>query len=140
MKYDPMMIEPMRQELNLVGAEQLTTAEKLETFLSDNTGTVLMFVNSVCGCAAGSARPGLTQSMQSEVRPDKVGSVFAGQDVEATAALRGRFPDYPPSSPCIALFKNGEVVHFVPRHMIEGREAAQVSDDLVTAYQQHCGS
>jgi putative YphP/YqiW family bacilliredoxin len=94
----------------------------------------MLVVNSVCGCAAGSARPGIRLALQHDVRPDRTASVFAGQDLEATARARGHFADIPPSSPSIALFRDGELVYFVPRHRIEGRDAASVAQDLIAAF------
>ncbi len=136
--YDPQLVAPMRQEMVEIGAIELTTAAEVEAFLAEKTGTALIFVNSVCGCAAGSARPGLQIALKNDCKPDRVGTVFAGQDAEATARAREAFGDIPPSSPSAALFKNGEVVHFVPRHAIEGRDAPSVAFDFVTAFDEHC--
>ncbi|MFQ5601446.1 MAG: BrxA/BrxB family bacilliredoxin, partial [Candidatus Krumholzibacteriia bacterium] len=97
-------------------------------------------VNSVCGCAAGQARPGVRLALQRSVTPDRVATVFAGQDLEAAARARSYFSQYPPSSPSIALFKDGECVHFVPRHAIEGRDAVSVANDLVAAFNEHCAA
>ena len=141
MPYSELMIAPMRQELSAIGFEELRTAEDVERFLGDRGGSALLVVNSVCGCAAGMARPGVRQALeQSEIRPDRFGTVFAGQDLEATARARSYFADIPPSSPSMALFKDGEVVYFVPRHKIEGRTAEDVAADLTGAFQRFIGA
>jgi putative YphP/YqiW family bacilliredoxin len=136
--YDPTLVAPMRQEMVEMGAVELTTAADVQKFMADAQGTTLLFINSVCGCAAGSARPGLRVALQNEHKPDRVATVFAGQDREATDAARQAIGDIPPSSPSAALFKNGELVHFVPRHAIEGRDAPSVAFDFVTAFDEHC--
>ncbi len=138
MPYDPMMVQPMREELVSAGVSELRTGEDVDTFMSDKSGTAMVVINSVCGCAAGQARPGVRLALQSEKKPDRVATVFAGQDVEATAKARTYFADVPPSSPSIALFKDGELVHFVPRHMIEGRDAQAVAADLTKAFEANC--
>ena len=138
MPYDPLMVKPMRDELVEMGVKELTTAEEVDAVLGEKSGTTLVLVNSVCGCAAGMARPGLRSAMAGDTKPDRVVSVFAGQDVDATARARSYFANVPPSSPSFALFKDGDLAHFVPRHMIEGREAANVADDLRQAFEEHC--
>ena len=138
MPYDPILVQPMREELTSIGVTELTTADEVDTFMKE-PGTSLVIVNSVCGCAAGMARPGVGLALQSEVKPDRVGTVFAGQDVEATARARGYFAKFPPSSPSFAMFKDGEVVEYVPRHRIEGRAATDVANDLIAAFSEHCG-
>ncbi len=139
MPYDPRMVQPMREELTRHGVEELRDAADVQRFMeSAKTGTALLVVNSVCGCAAGGARPGIGIALRHEVKPDRVATVFAGQDLEATATARSYFQDIPPSSPCFALFKGGKVVHFVPRHMIEGRDPQTVAWDLVGAFDTHC--
>ena len=139
MPYSPLMVRPMKEELTSAGFEDLTTAAAVDAFLAEKSGTALLFVNSVCGCAAGMARPGVRMALDhSEARPDRLGTVFAGQDLEATARARGKFADIPPSSPSIALFKDGELVYFVPRHRIEGRSAQDVARDLAGAFQKFC--
>ncbi len=140
MPYSPLMVKPMREELTSIGVQELRTTEDVEQLMDDKDGTTLVFVNSVCGCAAGMARPGLRQALESSVRPDRVVSVFAGQDLEATARARSYFADVPPSSPSMALFKEGELAWFLPRHRIEGRDAMQVADDLISAFEQHCAA
>jgi len=138
MPYDPELVAPMRREMTSMGAVELLTPQDVEAFFADRSGTVLLFVNSVCGCAAGSARPGLRHALQNDHRPDRVGTVFAGQDVDATRRAREMIGDVPPSSPSAALFKDGELVHFVPRHQIEGRDAPSVAFDFVTAFDRYC--
>ena len=140
MPYDPNFVRPMREELTRIGVQELLTVADVDAFFEDRTGTRMLVINSVCGCAAGSARPGIALALQSPVRPDKVATVFAGQDLEAAARARSYFPDIPPSSPSIAIMKNGEVVHFVPRHMIEGRHPQGVAELLVAAFEKHCGT
>ncbi len=138
MLYPPELVEPMRRELTSVGVRELKTAADVEAFMTEKSGTALLIVNSVCGCAAGGARPGLRLALKHDTRPDRVGTVFAGVDTEATAKARSYFADYPPSSPSIALFKDGALVHFVPRHAIEGRDGRMVAFDLVEAFDRFC--
>lgn len=138
MPYDPRLVQPMRDEMVRMGATELTSVAEVDAALGDQRGTTLVMVNSVCGCAAGSARPGLAAALKHENRPQQVVTVFAGQDVEATARARQFFPDYASSSPSIALFRDGEVVHFVHRHMIEGRSPQDIAKDLAGAFDQHC--
>ena len=139
MPYSPLMVRPMKEELTSAGFEDLTTAAAVDAFLGEKSGTALLFVNSVCGCAAGMARPGVRLALEhSEARPDRLATVFAGQDLEATARARAQFADIPPSSPSVALFKDGELVYFVPRHRIEGRSAEDVARDLIGAFQKFC--
>ncbi len=140
MPYPEEMIAPMRAELTRVGATELRTAADVDRWIADKKGTALLIVNSVCGCAAGGARPGVTVALKHAVKPDRVATVFAGQDLEATARARSYFGDVPPSSPSMAIFKDGKLVHFVPRHMIEGRDGRTVGFDLVTAFDAWCGS
>ena len=123
MPYDPVLVQPMRDELTRLGVEELLDADAVDAFVK-RPGTKLIVVNSVCGCAAGMARPAVTLALRHAVRPDHVASVFAGQDLEATAKARSWFPDVPPSSPSIFLVKDQELVAFVPRHRIENRDAA----------------
>jgi putative YphP/YqiW family bacilliredoxin len=128
------MVRPMRDEVTSIGFEELMTADDVDRFMSDKEGSALLLINSVCGCAAGQARPGLRAALEGEVKPDRLVTVFAGQDLEATARARSYFADIPPSSPSIALFKAGELVYFVPRHRIESRSAADVAEDLRGAF------
>jgi putative YphP/YqiW family bacilliredoxin len=138
MPYSELMVGPMRQELTSIGVKELRTADEVDAFMNDKTGTAMLVVNSVCGCAAGMARPGVRLSLQGDRKPDRVATVFAGQDLEATARARSYFPDIPPSSPSIAFWKEGELVYFLPRHRIEGRDAHAVAADLAQAYAEHC--
>ena len=139
MPYSPLLVQPMRDELSMIGFEQLTTPEAVDQWMAAGEGTSLLVINSVCGCAAGMARPGVRLALEGGARPSRLGTVFAGQDVEATAKARGQFPDIPPSSPSMALFKGGELVYFLPRHRIEGRGAEDVAADLRAAFEEHCG-
>lgn len=137
MKYDPRIARPMREELTSIGFKELLTPEDVDRFMAEKTGTALLVVNSICGCAAGMARPGVRLALQRGPKPDWLATVFAGQDVEAVARARSYFAHLPPSSPSLALFRDGELIHFVPRHQIEGRTAVQVADDLVRALEKH---
>ena len=138
MPYPEQLCAPMRQELTQVGFEELKTMSDVESTIPNSKGTVLLVVNSVCGCAAGTARPGVTLSLKGDKKPGKLVTVFAGQDVEATAQARKYTLPYPPSSPCIALFKDGELRHFVERHHIEGRSAEMIAENLKAAYEEFC--
>lgn len=138
MPYPEDLVRPMRAELTQAGVKELKTAAEVDAFMQDKSGSAMLIVNSVCGCAAGGARPGVRLALQSPSKPQRVATVFAGQDVEAVAKARGYFADIPPSSPCIALFKDGELVHFVPRHMIEGRDPKTIAADLTKAFDQNC--
>jgi putative YphP/YqiW family bacilliredoxin len=139
MPYSPMLVKPMRDELTEIGVKELLTPADVDAFMNEKTGTAMLVVNSVCGCAAGMARPGIRAALESAAnRPDRVASVFAGQDLEATARARGYISDIPPSSPSIAFFKDGELVYFIPRHRIEGRDARAVAGDLVAVFEEHC--
>ncbi|MBO7743725.1 BrxA/BrxB family bacilliredoxin [Paenibacillus sp. MWE-103] len=132
------MIQPMRDDLTRLGIEELRTPEAVEEKLPGAQGTALVVVNSVCGCAAGQCRPGVAQALQSDLKPDHLFTVFAGQDKEATAKAREYFAPYPPSSPSIALMKDGELVHFIERHQIENRSAAEIAADLTSAFERYC--
>ena len=137
MPYSELMVAPMRAELASSGFEELRTAEDVDRFLGERTGSALLILNSVCGCAAGQARPGVRKAIDCEIKPDRLATVFAGQDVEATARARSYFADIPPSSPCMALFKDGEMIYFVPRHKIESRSAEDVAADLTSAFERY---
>ena len=137
MPYNPALVAPMRQEMTSMGARELTTATDVDTALADQRGTMLVFVNSVCGCAAGNARPALRLALQHGVKPGEVVTVFAGQDLDATSRARQYFAEYQPSSPSMALIKDGEVVHFVHRHQIEGRSPQAIAADLTAAFDRH---
>jgi len=138
MPYDPVLIQPMREDLTRIGVQELLTTADVDRFLADPAGTAMIVVNSVCGCAAGMARPAVRLALRHERRPDRSGSVFAGQDVDATARARSHFSQYPPSSPSLALFKDGQLVYFLPRHRIEGRDAESVAGEIVKAFDAHC--
>ena len=140
MPYNPMMVEPMREEMRRMGARELTTPAAVDEALGDQQGTMLVFVNSVCGCAAGNARPALRLALEHEPHPQQVVTVFAGQDLDATARARQYFADYAPSSPSMALLRDGEVVHFVHRHQIEGRSPQSIAADLAGAFDKYCGA
>jgi putative YphP/YqiW family bacilliredoxin len=140
MRYDPVMIQPFRDELTRIGFQELRTVAEVDRSLLEEKGTNLLVINSVCGCAAGKARPGVAMALKgSAVRPDRLTTVFAGGDVEATARVRELIGNIPPSSPSIALFRDGRLVHFVPRFQIESRDASEISRHLVEALQEHCG-
>lgn len=132
------MIQPMRDELTTLGIQELRTPEEVENALPEAKGTALVVVNSVCGCAAGQARPGVARALEHDVTPDHLFTVFAGQDKEATAKAREYFAPYPPSSPSIALMKDGELVHFIERHQIENRSASEIAADLTAAFDRFC--
>ena len=138
MPYSPLLVKPMRDELTAIGVRELLTAEDVNQFMAEKEGTALVVVNSVCGCAAGMARPGVRLALEHGVTPERTASVFAGQDLEATAQARGFMANIPPSSPSMALFKDGELVYFLPRHRIEGRDAQAVAQDLIAAFEEHC--
>jgi putative YphP/YqiW family bacilliredoxin len=135
--YPETLVKPMKNELTSVGFEDLTTPESVESAIKQE-GTVLVVVNSVCGCAAGAARPGVKQSLDNAKKPAHLTTVFAGFDADAVNQARKHFAPYPPSSPAIALFKNGELVHFVERHNIEGRNAAMIAEHLKMVYDEFC--
>jgi len=138
MPYPEQMVAPMRAELVEMGVQELRTTGEVDDFFASSEGTSLLLINSVCGCAAGSARPAVRLALGNGNRPGRVATVFAGQDLEATARARELIGDVPPSSPSLALMKEGELVHFVPRHMIEGREADTVAANLAEAFGIHC--
>jgi putative YphP/YqiW family bacilliredoxin len=130
MAFSPLMVQPMRDEVVRLGVAELRTPEAVDDFLAEDAGPALVFVNSVCGCAAGNARPALLLATEDPACPARRGTVFAGQDPEATARLRQHFPDLPPSSPCFYLIADGKVVAHVPREGIEGHTAEQVAVQL----------
>jgi putative YphP/YqiW family bacilliredoxin len=135
--YPAELVKPMREDLTVVGFEELHTAEDVNTALAKE-GTTLVVVNSVCGCAAANARPGAKMSLQNAKRPDHIVTVFAGVDREAVDQARQLMVPFPPSSPSMALFKNGELVHMLERHHIEGRPAEMIAENLIDAYNDHC--
>ena len=136
--YPEEMCKPMREDLTSVGFVEMTTPEEVEKILSKREGTVLVMVNSVCGCAAANARPAAAMSIQNDKKPDQIVTVFAGVDKEAVNAARAHMIPFPPSSPCMALFKDGELVHMLERHHIEGRPAEMIADNLKDAYNKVC--
>jgi putative YphP/YqiW family bacilliredoxin len=137
--YDPVMIQPFRDELTEVGIKELMTPEEVDMTITNNKGTLLVVVNSVCGCAAGKARPAIRKALQHVNTPDHKVSVFAGQDTDATTRLRESWlQGIPPSSPSIALYKGQDLVHFIPRFKIEGRTADEITADLVAAFDEFC--
>jgi putative YphP/YqiW family bacilliredoxin len=136
--YPEEIVIPMKEELTEHGFIELLTAGEVDAQLS-KTGTTLVMINSVCGCSAGSARPGVLMAvMNSDKKPDHLATSFAGFDIEAVRKLREHLLPYPPSSPAIALFKNGQLVHFIERHQIEGRPAQMIASNLKNAFDQHC--
>lgn len=138
-RYDPVMVQPMRDELTQIGFEELLTPEEVDQILgSAADGTVLLVVNSVCGCAAGKARPGVRLALEYSVRPDRLATVFAGMETDAVERARGHFIGYPPSSPQIGLFKDGQLVHMLERQDIEGRPAEAIAAELRTAFDKYC--
>ena len=139
MPYPEMLVRPMREELTRMGVEELKSAGEVDRALED-TGTTLVVVNSVCGCAARNARPAVGLALQNEILPDRVVTVFAGQDLDATERARAYLHGYPPSSPSIALLKDGDVVCMLERHQIEGRDADQIAEDLTDAFDRFCGA
>jgi putative YphP/YqiW family bacilliredoxin len=140
MTYNPALVAPMRAEVTRLGAKELTTAAEVDAALGDQKGSMLVFVNSVCGCAAGNARPALALALQHPVIPQQVVTVFAGQDLDAVSRARQYFGEYQPSSPAIALLRDGEVVHFVHRHQIEGRSPRDIAANLTAAFDKFCGT
>ena len=135
--YPAELVKPMREDLTKVGFEELHTPEAVEAALAKE-GTTLVVVNSVCGCAAANARPGAKMSLNNPKKPDYAVTVFAGVDKEATNVARQHMVPFPPSSPSMALFKNGELVHMLERHHIEGRPAELIAQNLMDAYNEHC--
>jgi putative YphP/YqiW family bacilliredoxin len=135
--YPEEIVKPMRQELVNAGFKELYTAQDVENILKEG-GTTLIMVNSVCGCAAGTARPGAVASLQFDKTPSHLATVFAGVDTEAVNKAREHMVPFPPSSPAIALFKDGELVHMLERHHIEGRSAEVIADNLAGAYEEYC--
>jgi putative YphP/YqiW family bacilliredoxin len=139
MAYPEMLVAPMRQQLENVGFKSLMSASEVENALNSKNGTQLLVFNSVCGCAAGTCRPGVIHAVNStENKPAELLTVFAGQEAEAVAKAREYTLPYPPSSPSIALFKDGNLVHFIERHMIEGRSAEMISQNLQAAFNEFC--
>lgn len=139
MRYDPIMIQPFRDELTRIGFTELRTVEAVDRSIREGKGTNLLVINSVCGCAAGKARPGIAAALrEAPVKPDHLTTVFAGADLESTARVREIMGQIPPSSPSIALFRDGELVHFIPRYQIESRDAGQIARHLLEVLAEHC--
>jgi putative YphP/YqiW family bacilliredoxin len=138
--YDERFVTPMRQELTRLGIQELRTAADVDATLKDASGTTLVVVNSVCGCAARNARPAVASALRHTVKPDHLTTVFAGQDTDAVARARSYFVGYPPSSPSIGLLKDGQLVFMLERYQIEGRSADEIARDLVQAFDKHCGN
>jgi len=132
------MIRPMREDLTRLGVEELKTPEAVDETVTNSKGTLMVVVNSICGCAAGKARPGIALALQNEVIPDKVATVFAGADIEATERARSYFTGYGPSSPSIAILKDGQLVYMLERYQIEGRDATQIAGELTKAFDEYC--
>jgi putative YphP/YqiW family bacilliredoxin len=139
MPYPEVLIRPMREELTRLGVRELKTAQEVEEAFA-TAGTNLVVVNSMCGCAARNARPAVALALRNEIKPDHATTVFAGQDLEATAQARRHFHGYPPSSPSIALLKDGELVFMIERYQIEGRDADEIAEDLMTAFDRYCAT
>lgn len=139
MPYPEQLCAPMRNELTSVGFTELKDAAQVDNTIPNSTGTMLLVMNSVCGCAAGTCRPGVRIALdKSEIKPDQLVTVFAGQDLEATAQARTYTAPFPPSSPSIALFKDGKLVHFIERHHIEGHSAEMIAENLTAAFEEFC--
>ena len=136
--YPELMVVPMREELTRLGVQELRTANEVDSVLSRKVGTVMVVVNSICGCAAGRMRPAVRLAMEHSIRPDKIVTVFAGQDRDATEQARSYFTGYQPSSPSIGLLREGELVFMLERHDIEHREAEDIAGDLIAAFNKFC--
>jgi len=140
MPYPEIMIRPMREELTRLGVEETRTPEQVDEAITNTDGAVMVVVNSVCGCAAGKARPGVAMALRHDNRPARSITVFAGADIEATARAREYFKGYRPSSPSIALLKGGELVYILERSQIEGRDAPSIAEELTRAFDQYCAN
>ena len=138
MQYPEIMIRPMREDLVRLGFEELKTVEAVDDAVKNKSGTLMIVVNSICGCAAGKARPGVALALQNEARPDRLGTVFAGADIEATERARGYFFGYRPSSPSIGILRDGELVYMMERYQIEGRGPEQIASELKRAFDEVC--
>ncbi len=138
MRYDPVVVQPMRDELTVLGIRELKTVEEVDEILGTAEGTTMVVVNSVCGCAAGNARPAVSIAFRHVTMPDRSVTVFAGQDVKATSRAREYFTGYQPSSPSIGLLREGEIVFMLERHQIEGRPAEEIARDLTSAFDEYC--
>lgn len=138
MPYSELLIKPMREDLTRLGIEETRRPEEVDSAVQNTKGTLMVIVNSVCGCAAGKARPGIALSLQHNVKPDRSITVFAGADIEATERARHYFTGYPPSSPSIGLMQDGKLVYMMERYQIEGRNAEQIAKELTTAFDKLC--
>ena len=138
MPYPEIMIRPMREDLTRIGVEELRTAEAVDDAVNHTDGTLMIVVNSICGCAAGKARPGVALALDNEVKPDRVATVFAGADIEATERARSYFTGYGPSSPSIGILKDGELVYMLERYQIEGRGPEEIAAELTRAFERFC--
>jgi putative YphP/YqiW family bacilliredoxin len=136
--YDERLVQPMRHELTRIGFREMRTGEEVDATLKDAKGTTLVVVNSICGCAARNARPAVALALRNSARPEQLTTVFAGQDPEAAQRARSYFTGYPPSSPSVALLKDGRLVFMLERWQIEGRPASDIAEDLVEAFNQYC--
>ncbi len=140
MQYPEIMIRPMREDLVRLGFEELKTADAVDDAVKNTSGTLMIVVNSICGCAAGKARPGVALALQNQVRPDRLATVFAGADLEATDRARGYFTGYRPSSPSIGILRDGELVYMMERYQIEGRGPEEIAAELKRAFDEHCAA
>lgn len=138
MPYPEIMIKPMREDLTRIGVEELKTPEAVDDAVKNTSGTLMIVVNSICGCAAGKARPGIALALGHENKPDKVATVFAGADIEATDRARSYFTGYGPSSPSIGILKDGQLVYMMERYQIEGRGPEQIANELTQAFDKFC--
>ncbi len=138
--YPEIMVIPMREELTRLGIEELHTAADVDRFVQNEPGTTMIVVNSICGCAAGRMRPAVRLALQNAAKPGKIATVFAGQDTEATERARSYFTGHPPSSPSIAILRDGKLVYMMPRNQIETRVASAIADDLKAAFDLHCAA
>ncbi len=138
MPYSEMLIKPMREDLTRLGVEETRRSEEVDAAVRNTDGTLMIVVNSVCGCAAGKARPGIALALQHSPKPDRSVTVFAGADIEATDRARGYFTGYPPSSPSIGLLQNGKLVYMMERYQIEGRNAEEIARELTSAFDKFC--
>jgi len=138
--YPEIMVSPMREELTRLGVQELKTAEDVDRELSSDKGTAMVIVNSICGCAAGRMRPAVRVALQYSTKPDRLFSVFAGQDTEATERARSYFTGHLPSSPCIALFRDAKLVHMLERSDIEHRDSADIANELKRVFDQYCAT
>ena len=138
MPYPEIMIRPMREDLTRLGFDELRTPEAVDETIRNSSGTLMVVVNSICGCAAGKARPGIALALQNDAKPEKMATVFAGADIEATERARSYFTGYGPSSPSIAILKDGKLVYMLERFQIEGRDASAIAEELKRAFDEHC--